>query len=71
VLSELRIAFMIGFLLFLPFLIIDIVIASVLMSMGMVMLPPILISTPFKLLLFILIDGWKLIIQQIINGYAI
>lgn len=71
VLSELRIAFMIGFLLFLPFLIIDMVIASVLMSMGMMMLPPVLISTPFKLLLFILIDGWKLIIQQIVNGYYI
>ena len=71
VLSELRIAFMIGFLLFLPFLIIDMVIASVLMSMGMVMLPPILVSTPFKLLLFILIDGWRLIIQQIVNGYYI
>jgi flagellar biosynthetic protein FliP len=69
VMSELRIAFMMGFLLFLPFLIIDMVVSSVLMSMGMIMLPPILISTPFKLLLFILIDGWRLIIQQVVNGY--
>jgi flagellar biosynthetic protein FliP len=69
VLSELRIAFMMGFLLFLPFLIIDMVTSAILMSMGMMMLPPIMVSTPFKLLLFILIDGWRLIIQQIVVGY--
>lgn len=69
VMSELRIAFMMGFLLFLPFLIIDMVVASILMSMGMMMLPPVLVSTPFKLLLFILVDGWRLIIQQIIHGF--
>jgi flagellar biosynthetic protein FliP len=69
VMSELRIAFMMGFLLFLPFLIIDMVVASILMSMGMMMLPPVLVSTPFKLLLFILIDGWRLIIEQIVNGF--
>ncbi len=69
VLSELRIAFMMGFLLFLPFLVIDMVIASVLMSMGMMMLPPVMISMPFKLLLFILVDGWRLVISQIVNGY--
>lgn len=69
ILSELRTAFMMGFLLFLPFLIIDMVVASVLMSMGMMMLPPVMVSTPFKLLLFILIDGWRLIIQQIVSGY--
>lgn len=69
VMSELRIAFMMGFLLFLPFLIIDMVVSSVLMSMGMMMLPPVLISTPFKLLLFILIDGWRLIIHQIVQGF--
>lgn len=69
VLSELRIAFMMGFLLFLPFLIIDMVVASILMSMGMMMLPAVLISTPFKLLLFILVDGWKLIIEQIVNTF--
>lgn len=68
-LSELRTAFMMGFLLFLPFLIIDMVVASVLMSMGMMMLPPVMVSAPFKILLFILIDGWRLIIQQIISGY--
>lgn len=71
VMSELRLAFTIGFLLFLPFLIIDMVVASVLMSMGMMMLPPILVSTPFKLLLFVMIDGWRLIIQQVVNGYYI
>lgn len=69
IMSELRTAFMMGFLLFLPFMIIDMVVSSILMSMGMMMLPPILISMPFKLLLFILIDGWRLIIQQIINGF--
>lgn len=70
-LSELRTAFMMGFLLFLPFLIIDMVVAAVLMSMGMMMLPPIMVSTPFKLLLFIMIDGWFLIVQQIINGFQL
>lgn len=69
VMSELRTAFMMGFLLFLPFLIIDMVVSSVLMSMGMMMLPPVLISTPFKLLLFILIDGWRLIMHQIVQGF--
>lgn len=67
--TELRIAFMMGFLLFLPFLVIDMVIASVLMSMGMMMLPPVMISVPFKLLLFIVVDGWKLIIQQSVKGF--
>lgn len=69
VLSELRTAFMMGFLLFLPFLLIDMVVASILMSMGMMMLPPVMISLPFKLLLFIVIDGWRLVIQQIVNGF--
>jgi flagellar biosynthesis protein FliP len=69
IMSELRTAFMMGFLLFLPFLIIDMVVSSVLMSMGMMMLPPVMVSTPFKLLLFILIDGWRLIIQQIVTGF--
>jgi flagellar biosynthetic protein FliP len=68
-LSELRTAFMMGFLLFLPFLIIDMVVTAVLMSMGMMMLPPVLISAPFKVLLFILVDGWRLIVQQLIIGY--
>lgn len=67
--TELRVAFMMGFLLFMPFLVIDMVIASVLMSMGMMMLPPVMISMPFKLLLFIVIDGWRLVIQQIVVGF--
>lgn len=69
VLSELRTAFMMGFLLFLPFLVIDMVVASILMSMGMMMLPPVMISMPFKLLLFILVDGWRIIMQQTVNGF--
>lgn len=69
VISELRTAFMMGFLLFIPFLVIDMVVASILMSMGMMMLPPVMISLPFKLLLFIVIDGWRLIIQQLVSGF--
>jgi flagellar biosynthetic protein FliP len=71
VLSELRTAFMLGFLLFLPFLIIDMVVTSLLMSMGMVLLPPVMISFPFKILLFIVVDGWRLVVQQIVGGYQI
>ncbi len=69
VLSELRTAFMLGFLLFLPFLVIDMVITSLLMSMGMILLPPVMISFPFKILLFVVVDGWHLIIQQVVTGY--
>jgi flagellar biosynthetic protein FliP len=69
VLSELRCAFLMGFLLFLPFLVIDLVVTSLLMSMGMIMLPPAMISFPFKLLLFIVVDGWHLIVQQVVHGY--
>ncbi len=69
IMSELRMAFMLGFLLFLPFLIIDMVVAAILMSLGMMMLPPIMVSTPFKILLFILVDGWHLIIQQVVVGF--
>ncbi|MCC5833024.1 MAG: flagellar type III secretion system pore protein FliP [Chlamydiales bacterium] len=69
VLSELRTAFMLGFLLFLPFLIIDMVVTSLLMSMGMVLLPPVMISFPFKILLFVVVDGWRLVVQQIVGGY--
>ncbi len=65
VISELRRAFEMGFLIFVPFLIIDMVVASVLMSMGMLMLPPVLISLPFKILLFILVDGWNLIVRSL------
>jgi flagellar biosynthetic protein FliP len=67
--SELMTGFQIGFVLFIPFLIIDMVVASVLMSMGMMMLPPMMISLPFKLLLFILVDGWHLIVGSIINSF--
>lgn len=69
VLSELKTAFQIGFLLFLPFLIIDMVVSSTLMSMGMMMLPPILISLPFKILLFVLVDGWQLVVQGVVNSF--
>lgn len=67
--SELRRAFEIGFMLFLPFLIIDLVVASILMSMGMMMLPPITISLPFKIIFFVLVDGWYLVTGSLIQGY--
>jgi flagellar biosynthetic protein FliP len=67
--SELRTAFQLGFALFLPFIIIDVVVSSVLMSMGMFMLPPAMISLPFKLLLFVLVDGWSLVIQSLVVGF--
>ncbi len=66
--NELRIAFQIGFMLYLPMLLIDMVVAAVLMSLGMMMLPPVMISMPFKILLFVLVDGWYLIVESIING---
>jgi flagellar biosynthetic protein FliP len=68
-LSEIRTAFQMGFVLFIPFLIIDLVVASVLMSMGMMMLPPVLISLPFKLLLFVLADGWHLVVRALVVGF--
>ncbi len=67
--SELRRAFEIGFLIFLPFLIIDMVIASILMSMGMMMLPPVMISLPFKIIFFVLIDGWFLLSGSLVNSF--
>lgn len=66
--NELRIAFQIGFMLYLPMLLIDMVVSAVLMSMGMMMLPPVMISMPFKILLFVLVDGWYLVVESIING---
>ena len=69
VISELRTAFQISFILFIPFLIIDMVVASVLMSMGMLMLPPIMVSLPFKILLFVLVDGWYLIVKSVITSF--
>jgi flagellar biosynthetic protein FliP len=68
ILHELTVAFQIGILLYIPFIVIDMVVASVLMSMGMIMLPPVQISMPFKLMLFVLIDGWGLLTQQLFNS---
>jgi len=67
--SELRIGFQIGFLLFIPFLVIDMVISSILLSMGMMMLPPVLISLPFKVLLFVLVDGWHLVVRSLLESF--
>ncbi|MCL6641511.1 MAG: flagellar type III secretion system pore protein FliP [Candidatus Rokubacteria bacterium] len=69
VLSELKTAFIIGFVVFVPFLIIDLVVSSALMSMGMFMLPPVLVSLPFKLLLFVLVDGWGLVVESLITSF--
>ena len=69
VISELKTAFQMGFVLFIPFLIIDMVVASVLMSMGMMMLPPVLISLPFKILLFVLVDGWWLVVRSLVMAF--
>ena len=69
VISELKTAFQIGFLIFLPFLVIDLVVSSTLMSMGMVMLPPVFISLPFKILLFVLVDGWNLITRSLVESF--
>ena len=71
VLSELKTAFQMGFLLFLPFLVIDLVISSVLLSMGMFMLPPVMISTPFKILLFVLVDGWHLVCESLVTSFNV
>jgi len=69
VVSELTTAFKIGFLIYLPFLIIDMIVSATLMSMGMMMLPPVLISLPFKILLFVLVDGWSLILQSLVSSF--
>ena len=69
IISELRMAFQIGFLIYMPFLIIDMVVASVLMSMGMLMLPPVMISLPFKVLLFVLVDGWYMLVESLVKGF--
>lgn len=69
--SELRRAFEIGFLIYLPFIIIDLVVASVLMSMGMMMLPPVIISLPFKLIFFVLVDGWHLLAGSLVNSFGV
>jgi len=67
--SELKTGFIIGFILFIPFLVIDMVVASVLLSMGMMMLPPVMISMPFKIILFVLVDGWHLIVRQLVASF--
>ncbi len=69
-LSELKIAFLIGFQIYLPFLILDIVVASVTISMGMLMLPPVMISLPFKLMLFVLVDGWRLVVGMLLESFG-
>jgi flagellar biosynthetic protein FliP len=70
ILSELKEAFVIGFMIFIPFLVIDIVVSAALMSLGMMMMPPVMVSLPFKLLLFVLVDGWGLIITSLVKSYA-
>jgi flagellar biosynthetic protein FliP len=70
VISELKTAFQIGFLIFLPFLIIDLVVSSTLMAMGMMMLPPVFIALPFKILLFVLVDGWNLVTRSLVESFA-
>ena len=69
ILSELRRAFEIGFLLFIPFIVIDLLVASILMSMGMMMMPPVMISLPFKLIFFVMVDGWRLVTESLVRGY--
>jgi len=69
IISELNTAFKIGFMIFIPFIVIDMVISSILMSMGMMMLPPVMISLPFKILLFVLADGWHLIVKSLVTGF--
>ncbi len=70
ILSELKMAFLMGFQIYLPFLIVDLVVASVTISMGMLMLPPGVISLPFKLLLFVLVDGWHLVVKMLMNSFG-
>ena len=70
ILSELKQAFIIGFLIFIPFLVIDIVVSSALMSLGMMMMPPVMVSLPFKLLLFVMVDGWGLIVRSLVQSYT-
>ncbi len=69
VLSELRTAFQMGFLIFLPFLVVDFIVATVLMAMGMMMMPPVIVSLPFKILLFVMVDGWYLIVRSLVNSF--
>ena len=70
VISELKTAFTIGFLIYIPFLVLDMVISSVLLAMGMMMLPPMMVSLPFKLLLFVLVDGWQLVVGSLMQSFG-
>jgi flagellar biosynthetic protein FliP len=70
VISELKMAFQLGFIIFLPFMIIDIVVSSILVSMGMVFMPPATISLPFKIVLFVLVDGWHLLASALVSGFG-
>ena len=69
-LSEIKTAFQMGFMIFIPFLVIDMIVASTLMAMGMMMLPPVMISLPFKILLFVLVDGWYLIMKSLLQSFS-
>ena len=71
VISELKTAFTIGFLIYIPFLVMDMVISSVLLAMGMMMLPPMMVSMPFKLLLFVMVDGWNLLVGSLVNSFLL
>jgi flagellar biosynthetic protein FliP len=68
-LSELKIAFQMGVVIFIPFIVVDMIVASVLMSMGMIMLPPMLVSLPFKVLLFVMADGWDLVVSSLVSSF--
>ena len=69
IISELKTAFQIGFMIYIPFIVIDMIVASTLMSMGMMMLPPVMISLPFKILLFVMVDGWQLLIKSLVVSF--
>jgi len=71
ILSELKTAFEIGFLIYIPFLLIDMIVSSILLSMGMLMLPPVMVSLPFKLMLFVLVDGWYLIVGSLVQSFRV
>ena len=71
VISELKTAFTIGFLIYIPFLVLDMVISSVLLAMGMMMLPPMMVSMPFKLLLFVMVDGWNLLVGSLVTSFLL
>ena len=71
IISEMKTAFQMGFMLYVPFLVLDMVVSAILMAMGMMMLPPVLISLPFKIMLFVLVDGWNLIVSSLIRSFNV